>query len=59
MTNYIFGENISNTHQTEDFLYSEYIKNNKRSYHFMANKWGKFGNNVRFHFLGLQNKCGW
>ena len=24
------------------------------SYHFMANRWGKSGNNVRFHFLGLQ-----
>ena len=28
-------------------------------YHFMANKWGKSGNSVRFHFLGLQNHCGW
>ena len=23
----------------------------------MANIWGKFGNGVRFHFLGLQNHC--
>ena len=28
------------------------------SYHFMANRWGKCGNSVRFHFLGLQNHCG-
>ena len=27
--------------------------------HFMANRWGKSGNSVRFHFLGLQNQCGW
>ena len=26
-------------------------------HHFMANIWGKFGNGVRFHFLGLQNHC--
>ena len=24
----------------------------------MANRWGKFVNNVRFHFLGLQHQCG-
>ena len=28
------------------------------SYHFMAYRWGKCGNSVRFHFLGLQNQCG-
>ena len=28
-----------------------------QSHHFMANRWGKSGNNVRFHFLGLQNHC--
>ena len=28
------------------------------SYHFMANRWGKGGNSVRFHFLGLQNQSG-
>ena len=27
-------------------------------HHFMANSWGKSGNGVRFHFLGLQNQCG-
>ena len=26
------------------------------SHHFMANRWG---NNVRFYFLGLQNHCRW
>ena len=29
------------------------------SYHFMTNRWGKCGNSVRFHFLGLQNHCRW
>ena len=29
------------------------------SCHFMANRWGKGGNSVRFHFLGLQNQCRW
>ena len=28
-------------------------------HHFMANRWGKIGNSVGFHFLGLQNHCGW
>ena len=23
------------------------------------NSWGKNGNSDRFHFLGLQNHCGW
>ena len=23
----------------------------------MPNRWGKYGNSVRFHFLGLQNQC--
>ena len=27
------------------------------SRHFIANGWGKSGNSVRFHFLGLQNQC--
>ena len=30
-----------------------------QSHHFMANRWGKSGNSVRFHFLELQNHCGW
>ena len=29
------------------------------SYHFMTNRWGKCGNSVRFHFLGLQNHWEW
>ena len=28
-----------------------------RSHPFMANRWGKNGNNDRFYFLGLQNQC--
>ena len=29
-----------------------------KSYHFMANRWGKNGCNGRFSFPGLQNHCG-
>ena len=29
------------------------------SYQFMANRWGKIGNSVRFHIIGLQNQCRW
>ena len=36
--------------------YSKNKDNGTRSYHFMENRWGK---SVRFHFLGLQNHCGW
>ena len=28
-----------------------------QSHHFMANRWGNYGNNDRFHFLELQNHC--
>ena len=35
------------------------IKASIRYYHFMANRWGNSGNNDRFYFLGLQNRCGW
>ena len=28
-----------------------------QSYYFMANRWAKSGNSVRFHFIGLQNQC--
>ena len=34
-------------------------KSQSSPYYFMANKWGKCGNSVRFHFLGLQNHCRW
>ena len=27
--------------------------------HFIANKRGKSGNNGRFYFLGLKNRCRW
>ena len=30
-----------------------------QSHHFMANRWGKSGNNDRFYFLGLQIHCRW
>ena len=29
------------------------------SRHFMANRWGNSGNNVRHYFFGLQNHCRW
>ena len=29
------------------------------SHHFMANRWGNSGNNVRLYFSGLQNHCRW
>ena len=29
-----------------------------QSYRFMANRWEKISNSVRFHFLGLQSLCG-
>ena len=29
------------------------------SHHFMANRWGNWGNSVRLYFLGLQNHCRW
>ena len=28
-------------------------------HHFMANRWGKYGNHDRLYFGGLQNHCGW
>ena len=30
-----------------------------RSHHFMANRWGNSGNNVRLYYFGLQNHCRW
>ena len=29
------------------------------SYHFMGNRWGNSGNNVRLYFWRLQNHCRW
>ena len=29
------------------------------SHHFMANRWGNSGKNVRLYFGGLQNHCRW
>ena len=29
------------------------------SHHFMGNRWGNSGNNVRLYILGLQNHCRW
>ena len=30
-----------------------------QSHHFMANRWGKSGNNDRSYFLGFQSHCRW
>ena len=30
-----------------------------QSHHFMGNRWGNSGNNVRLYILGLQNHCRW
>ena len=30
-----------------------------QSHHFMGNRWGNSGNNVRLYFWGLQNQCRW
>ena len=30
-----------------------------RSHHFMANRWGNYGDSDRLCFLGLQNHCRW
>ena len=30
-----------------------------RSHHFMGNRWGNGGNNVRLYFLGIQNHWRW
>ena len=33
--------------------------NGIRSHHFMGNRWGNSGNNVRLYFFGLQDHCRW
>ena len=30
-----------------------------QSHHFMGNRWGNSGNNVKLYFFGLQNYCRW
>ena len=42
----------------KSWLTTQHSKNEDhgiQSYHFMANRWGKCGSSVRFHFLGLQH----
>ena len=46
----------------KSWLKAKYSKNEDQgiwSYHFIASRWGKSGNSVRFHLLGLQNQCRW
>ena len=48
--------------RVNSWLKTQHTKNEDcgfQSRHFMENKWDKYGNSVRFHFLGLQNQCGW
>ena len=40
-------------------LHSKYEDYGIWFHHFMADRWGKSGKSVRFHFLGLQSHCGW
>ena len=35
------------------------LKHGIRSHHFMGNRWGNSGNNVRLYFGGLQNHFRW
>ena len=46
----------------ESWLKAQHSKNENHgiwSHHFMANRWGNSGNNVRVRFWGLQNHCRW
>ena len=48
--------------ERKSWLETQYSKTEDhgiQSHHFMANKWRKCGNSVRFRFLGLQNQCRW
>ena len=43
----------------KNFFKTQYSKNEDHSiwsYLFIANRWGKCENGIRFHFLGLQNQ---
>ena len=35
------------------------LKSCHSSNHFMGNRWGNSGNNVRLYLSGLHNHCGW
>ena len=46
----------------KSWLKTQHSKNEDHaiwSQHFIANRWGKHGNNARFNFLGFQNHCKW
>ena len=47
------------TGEWKSWLKTQHQKTKIRSHHFMANRWGKNGNDDRFYFLGLQNHCRW
>ena len=39
--------------------HSENEDHDIQSHHFMGNRWGNSGNDVRLYFWGLQNHCMW
>ena len=41
-----------------DFKHSKNEDHGIQSHHFMANRWGKYGNSDRLYFLGQKNNCG-
>ena len=54
-------ELIDERREWKTWLKIQYSKNENHgmlAHHFVANKWGKCGNSVGFHFLELQNHCG-
>ena len=51
-----------NEERGENWLKTQHSENEDlgiQFHDFMANRWGKSGNSVRFHFLELQNHYGW
>ena len=55
----IAGRNISNLGYRDDTTLMAESEIMASGPNFMANRWGKSGNNDRFYFLGLQNHWGW
>ena len=49
---------VSSSHQVEFQLQHQSFQWIFRTVKYMANKWGKNGNNDRLYFLGLQKYCG-
>ena len=46
--------------ESESWFKTQHLKNEDhgiQSHHFMANRWGKYGNSGKLYFLRLQNHC--